>query len=168
MITYHCEVCGTQVDRNAFCAEHPRATINRVKHNAVHSICLIWHEGASERWRLAAEAAIQRGNAPASAKEAMMSFRVQGYMHQTIEESNELLDWAASLPGWEEGPDDDPNPISAHQREDVCYACGAEDLDPVADPSSLTEDDWRALEPLHAADCPWILGRGRHRDLSFS
>jgi hypothetical protein len=169
MITYHCSVCGAQVERNAFCKEHPRGAVQRIKHNTVHTLRLIWHESpVSELWRRVAENHVLRGHAPASAKEMLMAFRVQGYANFTIDESNELLDWAASLSGWETGDEETPNPISSHQREDICYSCGAEDLSPVEDPAKLSEADWALLEPLHAVDCPWILSRGNTRDLSLN
>jgi hypothetical protein len=164
-ISYHCDTCGSEVDRNAFCKEHPRATIHRVKHHALHSICLLWQAKAkgATRWKTAAEHAISRNNAPQGAKELLLAFDVQGYQNLTIEESNEFLDWAASLPGWDEG---DEEPVGAYQRNDVCHHCNAEDLTKFGDHKNFSEADWTAAAAEHTVTCEWIISRGFIKDMN--
>jgi hypothetical protein len=158
-ISYHCDICGAEVERNAFCKEHPRATIHRVKHHALHSICLLWQPNAvgASRWKSAVERAITTGNAPQSAKETMLAFDVQGFQNLTIEESNEFLDWAASMPGWSDG---DEEPVGAYQRNDVCHHCGAEDLTKFGSHQEFTEADWQTAANEHSVTCEWITTRG--------
>jgi hypothetical protein len=161
-ISYHCDLCGSEVARNAFCKEHPRASIHRVKHHALHSICLLWQESAAGaiRWKASAKHAIEAKNAPQGAKELLLAFEIQGYQNLTIEESNEFLDWAASLNGWGDGEE----PIGAYQRNDVCHHCGAEDLTKFGETRDLTEADWKDLALEHAVTCEWVTTRGFIKD----
>lgn len=165
-ISYHCDVCGTEVARNAFCRTHPRATIHRVKHHAINAICLLWHEELGAKWRASAERAIAKENAPSFAPEVLTALWQQGYVNLTIEESNDLLEWAASLPGWEASSEEHEAPVTAHQRADICVYCGAEDLSPHEESARLSEPDWERLALEHSSGCQWVATRGMKRDLS--